>query len=222
MTNDLTYNTGILETDRVYSLTRQSIQLFSVSHLMDLIRGLIMKPIITQKRLKEVLRYEPETGDFFWKIKKAWHINVGDRAGNRRKADDYNLIKVDYRLYKSSRLAWLYMEGYFPENMVDHDNRIRHDDRWCNLTHKTRQCNARNSGMYSHNTSSVKGVYWHKVCQKWAAQVKIDRKGKSLGVYNDFANAVCARLAGEQCLNWSGCDSNSPAYQYVQKMLRGE
>ncbi|MCP4373526.1 MAG: hypothetical protein GY797_36295 [Deltaproteobacteria bacterium] len=39
---------------------------------------------------------------------------------------------------------------------------------------------------------------------------------KYLGTYNNFDNAVCARLAGEQCVNWSGCDSNSPAFKYVK------
>jgi len=31
--------------------------------------------------------------------------------------------------------------------------------------------------------------------------------------------AVCARLAAEQCLDWERCDSNSPAYQYVQNNI---
>lgn len=38
--------------------------------------------------------------------------------------------------------------------------------------------------------------------------------------YNPNDEAVCHRLAAEQCVNWPGCDSSSPAYQYVQKMLR--
>lgn len=33
-------------------------------------------------------------------------------------------------------------------------------------------------------------------------------------------NAVCARLAGEQCLDWEGCDSNSPAYKYVKENIQ--
>ena len=47
----------------------------------------------------------------------------------------------------------------------------------------------------------------------------INYKKIYLGIYKDFDEAVCVRLAVEQCVNWEGCDSNSPAYQYVQKML---
>ena len=35
-------------------------------------------------------------------------------------------------------------------------------------------------------------------------------------------DAVCARLAAEQCLNWEGCDSNSSAYQFVKKYILGD
>jgi hypothetical protein len=35
----------------------------------------------------------------------------------------------------------------------------------------------------------------------------------------DFDEAVCTRLAGEQCLNYDSCDTNSTAYQYVQQLL---
>jgi len=181
-----------------------------------------MKSTVTQKRLKELLRYDPKTGDFFWKIKKAWHIKIGDKAGHREKTDGYNFTKIDGRSYKLSRLAWLYMEGYFPENMVDHENRIKYDDSWDNLRHKTRQCNNRNCGMFKNNTSGVKGVCWDKCKKKWMPKIKINQKTIFLGYYKSFDNAVCARLAAEQCVDWSGCDSNSPAYQYVQKMLGRE
>lgn len=69
------------------------------------------------------------------------------------------------------------------------------------------------------NTSGIKGVVWHKRHEKWMARIKVNGKLKYLGYYTDFDDAVCARLSAEQCLDWAGCDSSSPAYKHVQRML---
>lgn len=33
---------------------------------------------------------------------------------------------------------------------------------------------------------------------------------------------VCKKLAGEQCLYWAGCDSNTPAFNYVKEIFKYE
>ena len=40
-----------------------------------------------------------------------------------------------------------------------------------------------------------------------------------LGSFANFYDNDCARLAAEQCLDWPDCDSSSPVYKHVQKML---
>ena len=42
-----------------------------------------------------------------------------------------------------------------------------------------------------------------------------NRAQKHLGICEDFIEAVAHRLAGEQAINWSGCDSTSPAYLFM-------
>jgi Fe-S oxidoreductase len=78
----------------------------------------------------------------------------------------------------------------------------------------------RNTGNHKNNISGVKGVWWNKNRKRWNAYIFVNTKLKYLGAYKNFDEAVCTRLAIEQCLNWDGCDSNSPAYQYVQKILK--
>lgn len=174
--------------------------------------------MITQLRLKELLNYNPKSGVFTWRISRGG-AKAGDQAGyiNSR---GYRLIGIDGELYRAARLAWLYIEGYMPEHEVDHINRVKDDDRWKNLRHVSHQCNVRNCGNPRDNTSGVKGVYWHRQTKKWRARIRVNKKLHHLGLYNDFDDAVCARLAAEQCLNWQGCDSSSPAYRHVQRMLR--
>lgn len=173
--------------------------------------------MLTQLRLKELLKYNPDTGVFTWRIPRHG-IRRGDQAGCI-KPDGYRYIGIDGKKYIASRLAWFYVEGYMPENDMDHKNRVRDDDRWCNLRHVSRQCNNRNCGNPRTNTSGVKGVCWDRRYEKWHADIMVNKKKHYLGRYNDFDDAVCARLAAEQCLNWSGCDSSSPAYRHVRAMI---
>ena len=67
----------------------------------------------------------------------------------------------------------------------DHRNGNGLDDRTCNLRPATHQENMCNQGIYKNNTSGVKGVWRHKVNQKWIAQISYKDKKYSLG---SFAN----------------------------------
>lgn len=178
----------------------------------------MMQKQLTQKRLKELLDYNPETGDFTWKIDRGRTAKKGDTAGYTD-PDGYKQIRIGKTLYQSHRLAWFYTYGYFSENDTDHINRNPSDNRIVNLREVSHQCNLRNQGNPKNNKSGVKGVCWKASDKKWVAQITVMNKNKNLGRYLDFDDAVCARLAAEQCLNWDGCDSLSPAFKYVQKMM---
>lgn len=175
--------------------------------------------MLTQERLKELLYYCPETGVFTWKISPASTTKKGDIAGNVHRSG-YLRINVDKKAFYAHRLAYLYIHGYHPENEVDHKNRNKLDNSIKNLREVSRQCNKRNCGNPSTNTSGVKGVSWHKASQKWRAYIKVNNIQKEIGRHSDFLEAVYHRLAGEQCLNWSNCDSSSPALQHIQEFAR--
>ena len=170
--------------------------------------------MITQTRLKELLDYDPETGVFTWREYRQSSTGAGDIAGTTQHAG-YILISIDNRRYYGHRLAHLWMEGYFPEYCIDHVNRNPSDNRWENLREVSHGCNMRNMKIPKNNTSGVKGVTWCKKKGKWQAQVTVDYKCVYLGRYDDFNNAVLARLEAERRLGWSKCDSSSPAFQYA-------
>jgi len=88
-------------------------------------------PNLTQRYLKKILFYDPKTGIFIWKVNRR-SIKVGDVAGFTQ-CNGYRRIKIDQKRYYASRLAYLYMEGSFPKEEMDHKNRIRNDNIWKNL-----------------------------------------------------------------------------------------
>lgn len=137
--------------------------------------------MISQAQLKEVLEYNPDTGVFTW-IKVIGTRKVGDVAGTER--NGYIAIGINRKLYKAHRLAYLYMTGNFPENFIDHINRIKDDNRWTNLRDATNSQNHANQVKPKNNTSGYRGVCWHKQDKKWRAKIVHMNKSIYLGSYN--------------------------------------
>jgi hypothetical protein len=169
---------------------------------------------LTQKRLKEVLKYYPGSGIFRWR--KSFRGMKRKIAGCKR-PNGYVVIQIDGELHYAHRLAWLYVHGYFPEHGIDHIDKNPSNNKIKNLREATNQCNLRNTGNPIDNTSGVKGVYWFKRDNKWMAYIAVNGKQKNLGYYKNFDNAVKARYKAEKKLNWSGCDDSSPAYLYLKE-----
>ena len=116
--------------------------------------------MILCNELHKYLMYNPWTGILYWKIKPAKQIIVNTIAGH--KINGYIRIGLRGKEYLAHRLAWLFVYGYIPENDIAHIDRIRHHNWIKNLRESSRQCNVRNTGNYSTNTSGVKGVSWGK------------------------------------------------------------
>lgn len=151
---------------------------------------------MTQQELMALLDYCPVTGVFTWKLRTAHRIQVGDIAGSTQPSG-YITVRVAGVLYYAHRLAVLYMTGTWPVGLVDHNNRVRHDNRWSNLKLATAQENQRNAGKSKNNTSGVTGVIWDRRRKRWFAQITIDRKSRFLGYFDDISSAALARKAAE-------------------------
>ena len=174
---------------------------------------------LTQARIKHLFNYRAD-GNLIRRILTSNCVSVGDVVGCL--GNDGRLhSQVDRKIYLNHRLIWLWHKGYFPEHEIDHIDRDKLNNRIENLREVTRTCNLRNTGNRSNNVSGVKGVCWYKRHEKWLSTIRVARKSINLGYHVDFLEAVCHRLAGEQALDWEGCDSSSPAYQYVKKHITG-
>jgi len=171
---------------------------------------------ISQNRLKKLLHYNPDTGIFTRIKSSAPCVNIGDVAGCIN-VSGYVSISVNGKEYYAHRLAFLYMEGYFPENDVDHINRNSSDNRWINLRHVSRSCNNINSKMDKRNTTGVTGVYWHKQCKRWEAKIGVNKNKINLGRYKNFISAVKSRWNAEKEYNFPNCNSSSSAYLFLRK-----
>ena len=112
--------------------------------------------MITQARLKELLTYDPETG-YFTRNVNVKGANAGERAGTIT-AKGYIAIGIDRKHYLAHRLAFLYMTGQWPKELVDHKDTIKINNKWENLREATNSQNKRNVGARKTNKSGLKGI----------------------------------------------------------------
>lgn len=148
--------------------------------------------MITQERLRELLDYNPETGLFTWKQYRGGTAFAGSCAGRPNKSGHIQIM-VDGVRYMAHRLAWLYVNGSFPKNEIDHINRIRSDNRIANLRPASNLENAQNRSRSSNNTSGRSDVTWNKKTKKWRARLTVGYKRMHLGYFESLDDAFSAR-----------------------------
>lgn len=165
--------------------------------------------VLTQDLLRSLVHYDPETGVFTSLVKKPF-VEVGQVLGSKN-GRGYLQFNVAGRSYTAHRLAWLYVHGEWPEDQVDHKNRVKSDNRISNLRSAGNHENGSNCSISKNNTSGIKGVMWYKRHQKWTASIRVNRKLLHLGYFTDIADAAKARLAAE--LKYFG--EFSPNHQHL-------
>jgi hypothetical protein len=156
--------------------------------------------MISQKRLKEILHYSPETGKFTW-IVRVGNVKSGTEAGSFHKSTGYILIKIEGKTYPAHRLVFLYITGSLPKNYVDHKNGNRSDNRKDNLRECLMNENLQNIGCYATNKSGFIGVSFHKIKNKWQAQIKHKSKNIHLGYFDNKEEAYIKYLYAKQNLH---------------------
>lgn len=171
---------------------------------------------LTQKRLKDVLDYNPDTGVFTWRVYRGRKAMIGSTSGTITKAGRLR-IQIDGYCFLAHRLAWLYVYGYIPENEIDHIDRDPMNNRIKNLREASRLCNARNVGTRKDNTSGIIGVCWYPSTKKWTAQISHKGKRLRLGYFKSKLDAAKSRYEAETTYGWNSCNTVSSALEYILK-----
>lgn len=154
---------------------------------------------LTQERLKSLLSYNPETGEFTWLVGGSGR-RAGEIAGtpNRNGSGKvYMSIGIDGKTYRSHRLAWLYAYGGWPKDQIDHIDQDSTNNRLSNLRSVTNAENSKNQKIPKNNSSGVTGVYFRNKRQKWEAKITVNGKLIYLGLFDLKDDAITARKNAE-------------------------
>lgn len=97
----------------------------------------------------------------------------------RRGAYDY-IVTTDPGRSRHIRLHRMLLKAPAGVN-VDHQNRVKLDNRVCNLRLANESQNGANSGKRANASSRYKGVSWDKRNGKWHVMIKVNYKAINLG-----------------------------------------
>lgn len=124
--------------------------------------------MLTQARLKELLRYDPETG-------------VCHPSGYLEKSGYYRVTLGGHRDYLH-RFIWCLMTGEWPKaREIDHADGIKSNNKWGNLRKATFAQQQANRGRQSNCRSGIKGVSRCKATGRWRADIQVNGKRINLG-----------------------------------------
>lgn len=152
-------------------------------------------------RLKELLSYDPESGEFTRTVDQG-RQRAGCIAGSIDPINGYIRIGIDKVCHKAHRLAWLYMTGQWPPDVIDHINGDRSDNRFSNLRLAVVSENNQNvQAARKDSRSGYRGVSWLKARGKWRATINVDGKQHHLGYFDSPESASEAYLTAKSELH---------------------
>jgi hypothetical protein len=153
-------------------------------------------PRIEPALLRDLIHYDPDTGQFTWKARRPahfthckrepawvcriWNARHAGRPAFGRRVHGYIAGRILGVHVYAHQVAFAFMTGAWPESQIDHINGQRSDNRWRNLRPVDPKENARNTAMSSRNSSGVVGVSWNHEKRRWWAYVHADAGRRKL------------------------------------------
>ncbi len=153
---------------------------------------------MTPQYLRELLHYDPETGEFTWLDDR--RCGRKGRIAGAPKSPGYIQIMINGKVYLAHRLAWLYSHEKWPENMIDHIDGNKSNNRLSNLRDVTPNMNMQNqSRPHVRNKTGFLGV--HKIGGMFQASIHTGGKGFYLGRFTTPEEAQAAYQESKKLLH---------------------
>lgn len=144
------------------------------------------KQLPSPEVLRQLLRYEPDTGKLFWlprggneRFTTTW---AGREAFTSTNGSGYKSGSVNRLGMLAHRVIWAMMTGAWPEGEIDHRDTDRQNNRWDNLRPADDAQNARNRNVRSDSRTNIKGVGRLK-SGRWQARIMVSGVSTCLGTF---------------------------------------
>jgi hypothetical protein len=166
--------------------------------------------LVSVETLRELVSYDAATGALRWLVRSPAHFKRNrDCAGWNTKyagtlafttdgPTGYKTGHIFQKTYMAHRVAWALHTGRWPTLDIDHIDGNRQNNRAENLRVVSAADNQRNVKHRADNTSGVKGVDFRKPSAKWRARIVHEGARLTLGLFDNFEEAVAARRDAEK------------------------
>ena len=158
---------------------------------------------LTVERLRNLLHYDPLTGNFTRRISvgKGGRFKAGELAGSW--CSSYLVVSVDGKRYEGARLAMFYMNGAWPISDADHIDTDPSNNRWLNLRDIPHRANIENRRRPNkQNKVGLLGVCRDKQRPgMFKAQIVTGGKGRCLGHFSTPELAHAAYVTAKRELH---------------------
>ena len=145
---------------------------------------------INQALLQELFEYKD--GDLYWKKVPSNNYRLNQmKVGYASTKSKYLQVSIHKKKYYVHRIVFMFHHGFMPE-ALDHIDGNKKNNAIENLRQATLSQNQYNKKIARHNTSGIKGVYWHKRSEKWMARCTINKKCFYIGSYKNLNEAKVA------------------------------
>lgn len=160
-------------------------------------------------RVRDLFDYDIAAGVLIWRRRdrltfvcdgafKMWNTRYAGTAAGSVGPLGYVGVRIGGAVYSAHRLTWAHVHGAWPAGELDHVNGNPNDNRISNLRECSHAENHQNRGVAANNASGLTGVGWHKLRQKWRADIKVNGKPRALGLFDTKEQAHEAYLAAKQ------------------------
>lgn len=179
--------------------------------------------------LRQLLRYEPDTGKLFWRPRPAVMFKSGKgRYSAERNATIWNTRFAGQEAFtallsngyphgtifgcqqRAHRVIWAIVHGREPKVHIDHINGDKADNRIVNLREADASENKYNIGIRTDNKSGYKGVHWFRERGRWIAGIRCQGKSQHLGYFDTPEEAARAYDAAARELHGAFAWLNFP------------
>ncbi len=108
----------------------------------------------TLEYFRKIMRYDKNSGNFYWKVKMSAPTEIGDLLGNVSQTG-YRRVIIDSKQYNVHRLVWFFEnEGVWPSHDLDHIDGNKLNNKIGNLRLVTPFLNQQNRPVHR------KGILW--------------------------------------------------------------
>lgn len=209
-------------------------------------RAMATPDVISPAYLRQLIDYNPETGELTWRPRTPDMFTEGDAGYRRARTPEHKCANWNAKLagkpaftsfttqgyrqgtirqiraspLKAHRVAWAIYHGEWPDGVIDHINGDRADNRIANLRDIPQTLNLRNAKRPRNNTSGYPGISWFTQTSRWHVRVPGHNGTGHVGFFKTLDEAVAARDAAREGLGYTGRGDASALRKRMGKMDR--